>query len=35
MFSDAKFRQTCFTSELKIVAKVLRNGYYEERIKMR
>ena len=35
MFPDAKFRQTWFASELKFVAKALRNGYYEERIEMR
>ena len=34
MFPDAKFRQTWFVSELKIVAEALRNGYYEERIEI-
>ena len=32
MFPDAKFCQTWFASELKIVAAAIRNGYYEERI---
>ena len=35
MFPDAKFCQTWFASELKIVAEALRNGYYEQRIEMR
>ena len=35
MFPNAKFRQTWFTSELKIAAEDLRNGYYEECIEMR
>ena len=35
MFPDAKFCQTRFASELKIVAEDLRNGYCEERIEMR
>ena len=35
MFPDAKFRQTLFATELKIVAEALANGYYQERIEMR
>ena len=35
MLPDARFRQTWFASELKIVAEAFRNGYYEERIEMR
>ena len=35
MFPDAKFRQTWFATELKIVAEALANGYNEERIEMR
>ena len=35
VFRDAKFCQTWFASELKIVAEALTNDYYEERIEMR
>ena len=35
MFPDAKFCQTWFATELKIVAEALANGYYEERIEIR